>query len=83
MREGFSPLDDIQTHAEDLRVEFVYQGKSYARWIGSMSRTSALRFVMLACNICPSKRKSIERVRIRTRKEVDRWTPPKNPKPAW
>ena len=82
MSEDFNPFAGRHDSLDDLRVEFFYQGKQHARWVGAMDRKDALQFVMLAENICPSKRRDLVRVTIKTRKELARWKPT-NQKPAW
>ena len=82
MSEEFNPFAGRHDSLDDLRVEFFYQGKQYARWVGAMDRKVALQTVMLAENICPSKRRDLVRVTIKTRKELARWKPT-NPKPVW
>jgi hypothetical protein len=80
--EEFNPFAGRHDSPDDLRVEFFFQGKQYARWVGAMDRKDALQFVMLAENISPSLRRDLVRVTIKTRKELARWKPT-NPKPAW
>ena len=82
MSEDFNPFAGRHDSLDDLRVEFFYQGKQYARWVGAMDRKDALQFVMLAENISPSLRRDVVRVTIKTRKELARWKPT-NQKPAW
>jgi hypothetical protein len=80
--EEFNPFASRKENPDDLRVEFFYQGKQHARWVGAMDRKDALQFVMLAENISPSLRRDLVRVTIKSRKELARWKPT-NPKPAW
>jgi len=80
--EDFNPFAGRKENPDDLRVEFVFQGKQYGRWVGAMDRKDALQFVMLAENISPSLRRDLVRVTIKTRKELARWKPT-NLKPAW
>ncbi|NDG63931.1 MAG: hypothetical protein EBY29_10770 [Planctomycetes bacterium] len=80
--EDFNPFAGRKENLDDLRVEFVFQGKQYGRWVGAMDRKDALQFVMLAENISPSLRRDLVRVTIKTRKELARWKPT-NQKPAW
>lgn len=82
MIESFDPLANRHDSLDDLRVEFQYQGKQYSRWVGAIDRKEAIRCVMLAENICPTKRRDLVRVTIKTRKELARWKPT-NPKPVW
>ena len=82
MSEEFNPFASRKENPDDLRVEFFYQGKQHARWVGAMDRKDALQFVMLAENISPSLRRDLVRVTIKTRKELARWKPT-NQKPAW
>jgi len=80
--EHFNPFAGRQDSPDDLRVEFFFQGKQYGRWVGAIDRKVALQTVMLAENICPSMRRDLVRVTIKTRKELARWKPT-NQKPAW
>ena len=82
MSEDFNPFAGRKENPDDLRVEFFYQGKQHARWVGPMDRKDALRIVMIAENICPSLRRDLVRVTIKTRKELARWKPT-NQKPVW
>ena len=82
MIEDFNPFAGRKENLDDLRVEFVYLGNQYGRWVGAMDRKDALQFVMLAENISPSLRRDLVRVTIKTRKELARWKPT-NQKPAW
>jgi hypothetical protein len=82
MIDSFSPFAGRKENPDDLRVEFVFHGKQYGRWIGAMDRKDALQFVMLSENISPLLRRDLVRVTIRTRKELARWIPT-NQKPAW
>jgi hypothetical protein len=80
--EHFNPFASRQDSPDDLRVEFSFQGKQHARWVGPMDRKDALRIVMLSENISPSMRRDLVRVTIKSRKELARWKPT-NQKPAW
>jgi hypothetical protein len=82
MIDSFSPFAGHKDSDDDLRVEFVFRGKQYGRWVGAMDRKDALQIVMLSENIPPSLRRDLVRVTIKTRKELARWKPT-NPKPAW
>jgi hypothetical protein len=82
MSESFNPFAGRHDSPDDLRVEFFFEGKQHGRWIGAMDHKEALRFVMLAENIAPNRRRELERVTIRRRKELARWNPT-NQKPAW
>ena len=82
MSEEFNPFAGRKENPDDLRVEFSFQDKQYGRWVGAMDRKDALQFVMLAENIAPNRRRELERVTIRRRKELARWNPT-NQKPAW
>ena len=82
MIDSFSPFAGHKDSPDDLRVEFVFHGKQYGRWIGAMDRKDALQFVMLSENISPLMKRDLVRVTIKTRKELARWKPT-NPKPAW
>ena len=82
MIDSFSPFAGRKENPDDLRVEFVFHGKQYGRWIGAMDRKDALQFVMLSENISPLMKRDLVRVTIKTRKELARWKPT-NPKPVW
>jgi hypothetical protein len=82
MIDSFSPFAGHKDSPDDLRVEFVFHGKQYGRWVGAMDRKDALQIVMLSENISPSLRRDLVRVTIKTRKELARWKPT-NQKPAW
>ena len=82
MIDSFSPFAGHKDSPDDLRVEFVFHGKQYGRWVGAMDRKDALQIVMLSENISPLLRRDLVRVTIKTRKELARWKPT-NPKPAW
>jgi hypothetical protein len=80
--KDFNPFAGRKENPDDLRVEFVFRDKQYGRWVGAMDRKDALQIVMLAENICPSMRRDLVRVTIKSRKELARWKPT-SPKPAW
>ena len=82
MNNSFSPFAGHKDSPEDLRVEFVFQGKQYGRWVGAINRKEALQIAMLSENISPIKRHELVRVTIKTRKEIARWKQT-NQKPAW
>ena len=79
--ESFDPFASIEKNPTDLRVDFEHLGVHHHRFVRSMSRSEAIRVVMLACGICPTKRRQIDRVRISLRSDA-RWNPT-NPKPVW
>ena len=80
--ESFDPFSLIEKNPSDFRVEFDYLGVHHHRFVRSMARSDAIRIVMLSCGICPTKRRDLVRVTIKTRKEIAQWKPT-NQKPAW
>tara|TARA_R110000868_G_scaffold192806_4_gene437377 strand:+ start:832 stop:1080 length:249 start_codon:yes stop_codon:yes gene_type:complete len=82
VKNSFNPFAGHKDSPDDIRVEFIFQGKQYGRWVGAMDRQDALRIVMLSENISPIKRRELTRITIRQRKEIERWNPV-NQKPAW